>query len=460
MGLLAADTSYLLFFGRFHPLVVHLPIGFLLLAMVFEILSYRKKAALDEAIAYALLLGAGSGVASVLFGLMLASDGGYQASSLQVHKWMGIITTLIAGIVYVLKVKSVSSPGISRAYRVGLFLLLPGLLGTGHYGGNLTHGSDYLFEHAPEPVRKLAGLKPQRIRITSLDSALVFDDMVVPILEEKCTACHNADKKKGELQLTDRASMMAGGENGAVFEPGTPSKSELIRRITLSPTHDDFMPSEGRTPLIDEETKLLIWWIEQGAPFEGKIQELAPNEETLGWLRAVGIGAQTSFLASRQVADLAPSDREMLKESGFTVDVIAGGKAWLEVSYSPYAQESLTHEKLQLLTVAAEQITWLNLSGTPLKADWLAVLPDLPHLTRLRLDRTECTDDALAFIRNLEHLEYLNLFGTSVTDQSLEIIAQMPSLKSLYLWQTRVTESGIAALKQARPDLDVVSGIE
>jgi len=54
------------FLGRFHPLIVHLPIGFLLLAFIFECLSlldtYKK---LKVAVKPSLLLGAAFAVVAM-----------------------------------------------------------------------------------------------------------------------------------------------------------------------------------------------------------------------------------------------------------------------------------------------------------------------------------------------------------------------------------------------------------
>ncbi len=40
------------------------------------------------------------------------------------------------------------------------------------------------------------------------------------------------------------------------------SESELYRRITLDPGHEDFMPTDGKTPLTKSETEMIRWWIE------------------------------------------------------------------------------------------------------------------------------------------------------------------------------------------------------
>jgi len=51
-------------------------------------------------------------------------------------------------------------------------------------------------------------------------------------MENKCFSCHNPDKKKGDLDLTSYAAVMAGGGGGAVVNPGDPDGSKLIGTIT------------------------------------------------------------------------------------------------------------------------------------------------------------------------------------------------------------------------------------
>ena len=74
-----------------------------------------------------------------------------------------------------------------------------------HAGGSLTHGEDYLTEHAPAPIRRLAGLPIPRDRSIELRTPVadraVFDGVALRIFERHCTSCHNPGKLKGELKL-------------------------------------------------------------------------------------------------------------------------------------------------------------------------------------------------------------------------------------------------------------------
>ncbi|MFY0598694.1 MAG: hypothetical protein JXR03_03410 [Cyclobacteriaceae bacterium] len=450
------ESQLSLFIGRFHPLVVHLPIGFIIIAVFFELISWRKKIELDVAIAYALILGATFGVIAIALGLLLASDDGYNVNTLNIHKWTGIATAVASLLAYFLKIKS--TPKLQKAYPyvLGVSFLL--LSVTGHYGGNLTHGSTYLLDHAPKPVRSLAGLKPSRERVTSLDSAILYSDVINPIFESKCLVCHNTDKAKGELLLIDPESIMKGGESGAVISVGNASESEIFRRVSLDPHHKEFMPTDGRDPLSKEETALLEWWIEEGASFDKRVIDFPLTERIKGYLKEVGIGMTKSFLESLNIPHIEQQTFDAILGHGFDIEAISDNTTLLDASYATYNLEELTSEKLQSLLLAKENITWLKLSKSSIKDDWLAHIGQLPNLTRLSIDQTMITDEGLKHLTSLKNLEYLNIYATPLSDRAIESIQKLRGLKKLFIWQTNITEEGIAKLKELLPDLEIIAG--
>jgi hypothetical protein len=164
---------------------------------------------------------------------------------------------------------------------------------TGHYGGNLTHGSTYLVEYAPQFVRSLAGLPPRRPPVESLAAADPFLDLVGPMFEQRCSSCHNEDKRQGELVLTSYEGLMRGGETGSAVVSGRPEFSELHTRISLPPTDESFMPAEGKTPLTDAQVRIIEWWIAAGLPYETTMDqvELEPDAEVEALIRSeLGLG--------------------------------------------------------------------------------------------------------------------------------------------------------------------------
>ena len=93
-----------------------------------------------------------------------------------------------------------------------------------------------------------------RRTVVTLEEAIVFDHVIKPILEAKCIGCHNPDKLKGKLILTDSASIHKGGKTGKLFVAGNPDKSLLIQRIHLPHENKKHMPPAGKTQLTPDET--------------------------------------------------------------------------------------------------------------------------------------------------------------------------------------------------------------
>ena len=43
---------------------------------------------------------------------------------------------------------------------------------------------------------------------------VTYDEHIKPLLQQKCFSCHNADKKKGDLDMTNYTNLMLGGGSG------------------------------------------------------------------------------------------------------------------------------------------------------------------------------------------------------------------------------------------------------
>src|SRR5690349_11248636 len=72
------------------------------------------------------------------------------------------------------------------------------------------------------------------------DNAITFNNQVRTLFAEQCLGCHNADKKRGDLDLSTYAGMSAGSSSGKVFVPGDPDNSTLLQ--VIAHTKEPFMP--------------------------------------------------------------------------------------------------------------------------------------------------------------------------------------------------------------------------
>jgi uncharacterized membrane protein len=270
--------DFVYFLGRFHVLVLHLPIGIIFALFILEYLSRKERFRYLEA-ASPFLWGAMalSALVTVLLGFMHYAEGSFTGPSGEQHRFFGTVVAVVATGVALLRASRMSA-SYKPLFMPAALVLFVLVAITGHYGGNLTHGSTYLVEYAPQPLRSLAGLAPRRT-VTSVSTADPFADVVGPMLVERCASCHNEDKQEADLVLTTYAGVMRGGESGRVVVAGNTELSELLRRISLPHDDEEFMPAEGKTPLTDDQVAIIRWWIESGAPNGGTVGALEVPDE-------------------------------------------------------------------------------------------------------------------------------------------------------------------------------------
>ncbi len=104
----------------------------------------------------------------------------------------------------------------------------------------------------------------------SPDADALFVRRVLPLLQDKCLACHGKDeaKIKGGLDLRTRAELLLGGDSDKpAIVSGQPNESPLYLAVTR--THADFeaMPPKEADKLSAEQIDWLKEWITAGAPW-------------------------------------------------------------------------------------------------------------------------------------------------------------------------------------------------
>jgi WD40 repeat protein len=88
-----------------------------------------------------------------------------------------------------------------------------------------------------------------------------FEDHIKPIFEQSCNNCHNPDKAKGDLDLSNYSAALRGGSGGKVAEPGEGASSKLYGVITH--TLEPKMPEKG-DKIDKKEADLIRAWIDGG----------------------------------------------------------------------------------------------------------------------------------------------------------------------------------------------------
>ncbi|AUS06294.1 hypothetical protein C1A40_12935 [Tamlana carrageenivorans] len=282
------NTNWILqLLGRLHPLLVHFPIGLLVVALFLEILTIRgKKQGLRDGIKWMVYLGALFAGFSALFGWLLRTQEDYSGDLVDYHQYTGIATAVLAiGTALMLR-NTLNKQQIDlRLYRGMLTITVVVLTIAGHLGANLTHGEDYLIAVLPwnkEPYQDvksdllLSELQKSKTITESQQDRLNLE--VRAIFAHKCYQCHSENKQKGALILETKAGVFKGGESGASIVPGKPQESELYRRITLPTGHKEVMPTKGKL-LTESEITLVKMWIQEGAHWSDQAVKVFPEAE-------------------------------------------------------------------------------------------------------------------------------------------------------------------------------------
>jgi uncharacterized membrane protein len=288
-GSSGSPSEFTLFLGRFHPLVVHLPIGVLVLVGLAEIATFfpRYRARIDPALGLALPVLLVVTVTAFVLGHFLGRSGGFAARALSTHQKLEFLAALSACVSVALwtRQSAEETPSARNVYRGSLFLTLTLLSVGAHFGGTVTHGDSYLTEYAPGPFKRLLGgsarpaasssAKAQKPKATA--EPLVYVDVVAPIVEKYCVGCHGTKKQKGKLRLDSIQAMLKGGEDGPAFVAGSSATSDLVKRIRLPKDDDDRMPPEGKPGPTPDELAVIVFWIDRGASPTLRVKDtLAP----------------------------------------------------------------------------------------------------------------------------------------------------------------------------------------
>lgn len=469
-----APSDWVLFFGHFHPLVVHLPIGILAIAFILEILSRQQRLKnIEPAIAPILFFGTISAGVSCLFGWLLSQSGEYDSETLFWHQWMGIGVAVVSLAAWYMKKNWSADLKLSKLYMPAVYLIMILMTGTGHLGGNMTHGSDYLTAFTPEPFRSLAGIPPRKEanstgevrKIENIAEAVVYRDLVEPVMQQKCWSCHNEDKQKGKLRMDTPEFLMKGGEDGSIVTPGNAAGSEMLKRLLLDAGDEHHMPPKGKTPLTEDEIALVHWWIQSGAGFDKKVAQMPKEDKVKSYLASIGSGGGSSTSGPTESAVFkekvsAASEQEIKKLTDLNALVmpVAKEQNFLEANF--INAKGFDDSKAPLLGGLSEQLVWLKLGRTNISDKAMDEIARLKNLSKLHLEHTGISDAGIAKLKDMKYLEYINLFDTRVTDAGIKELAKLKSLKKVYVWQTKVTRSGIEMLKKAIPGVEVDSGWE
>jgi len=421
--------------GRFHPVLVHLPIGIFVLVIAMDGLArFEKFSYLSASIRLILAIGILSAIFSLITGYTLSLEGSNNQDLVSNHQWTAIGTTALFTAYYFLRQKLLT---IRIAHTYTMVLLLVMLAWTGHQGGSLTHGEGFLTAGIIETQTTTEA----QLNIKDINQAIVYKDLVQYTLNQKCVQCHGAEKQKGKLRLDDVSWIKAGGKSGNLINTSNPAEGELIKRILLDDIDEHHMPPKEKTQLTAAELAIFQWWINAGASFDKSVAALAPDAKLIKALASFKEENQKQVKTPQKTRkSIEPLDKKMqekLEKMGWVVSSIASDDNHIRLI--GYNLETSTKDALAAAGEISDHVVELKLSFSALKDNDLSNLSKFINLEKLWLDHTAISDNALKLVIGLNNLEYLNIVGTNTTANGVRSLIQMPKLEKIYLQGTKIT---------------------
>ncbi len=437
------------FFGRFHPLFVHFPIGILWLAFLFELLTHTKKfKKVRIAIQPTLLFGSLGAICSAASGYWLSLEGGYNEKLLINHQWLGIATAFFSILTYLFHRRTFLLKEKQRK-RIRIIIFIPLmilLILTGHLGGSLTHGDNFLKLNTNNDLKLKSSLP--------ISDSSFYKNFISPILEKKCYSCHSSKKQKGQLRLDEVEYILKGGKHGNIIKVFFPDESELYKRLLLPIEDDHHMPPKDKNQLTLDETKLLNYWIKDGASFEKKISEMKKLNLTL--TTSLNDNSSQSDFDNSSLPELDNQLIENLKLKGIIILPISKNSKFVRVIF--IYPEQVKDNDIELLVPFKLNISEIKLTRTKITNNALKTVSRFEHLRMLDLDYCNISNEGLVFLKKLTNLTRLNLVSTSISDQGISVLKNIPTLRYIYLFKTTVTKKGYAELKSSIPKLIIDTG--
>jgi uncharacterized membrane protein len=434
--------------GRMHPMMLHFPITLLMLWAVMQVFGEREKfksqivfQSIKQLILLAGTLTAGI---TVVAGIFLSRESAYTSEEITWHKWTGAMLFFLSGMIY-------ATGKIRWTYqwmnKITPVLLITAVMLTGHFGGEITHGKQYVLN----PILSRKQIKP-----VPFDSLQVYNDLVKPLLEKKCISCHNQQKMKGELSLVDTLSLLKGGKTGELFVPGQTATSLLLKRIHLPIEDEHHMPPEGKLQLSFEEMNLLEWWVKNHTNFTQRLNTLPPNDSLVVWAKSRYSNPDAPSYKFR------PVDAALLTQLNTSYcSVLPSDRESNALDARLFSKEAYAAKQLEDLKKISEQLVSLSLSKMPVMDDDLKKVATLKNLRKLDLSFTNISTNGLHELTRLAHLEKLSLAGTQLVFKGiLNILRECKQLKTVGIWNTGLTDTEMKQLEKSFPEITFLKGYD
>ena len=444
------------FLGRFHPLLVHLPIGFLILAVLIESYSSIFKIKINRRIVnFTWFTAFFSSVLTTILGLLVAETGHYIDENLFMHKIFGLSLTAISFISWFLRLSIFSNLFSSSLKTLSNTIIIVLLTLTGHYGGNLTHGETYLVDYAPENIKELVVKKNKYVEL-EIDSVKVYDDLIQPIFNQKCVSCHNKEISRGNLNMDSYSNLLKGGSSGIPINKSDPRKSLLIRRITMPTSELKYMPPDGE-PVSFDEIKTLIWWINNLDKSNENLVSLKVEDdikESLEMLYSLNF-TEKQWFEKISIDKIDESLVQNIDNSVFQIKYISDDRKFLSVKY---LQKNVSVSDIEKLQKISKYIAYFTAKSSNISNELIKGISNFENLVKLEIQDNNIDDGSIKILQSLKNLEILNIHNTKITSKSIEILKTFKNLKRAYVWGTSISRSEIDQFNRKEEKLKLIGG--
>src|SRR5215470_10433966 len=424
------------FIGRFHPLLIHLPIGLILLVPVLEVVGRHPRFPyLRQSADFVLGLATFSAIAAAAFGWCLARNGGYSGPLVTQHMWGGLFLSLLCWTCWMLSNRA-DDRQPSSLYLIALTITIALMIWTGYRGGQLVRGEDHFTKVMPGGMRRFLRVKLASEGMAATSDNTFYGARIQPIFHCHCITCHGRDKHKSNLRVDSYDSLVRGGKHGPVIKAANFHGSELFRRITLSPSDDDFMP-KGKRPLSAYEVKLIELWIAAGASNTLAVDAIknVPSRETPN--AEVTFETVDTAAVAKERSNLASVVAQLQRQYPNLLEYESRASANLVVNASLLG-DRFRDADVAALAPIADRIVRADFSRTAITDQSAHTISSMKHLRVLRLTDTRITDATVNALSGCEQLDSLSVFGTGVTHGSLLTLTHLPKLRHAYVGGTAI----------------------
>ncbi len=429
-------------FGRFHPLVLHLPIGLLAGLALLELRAFVTRTATPRSMfRFVAAASALFAIASAGTGLLLARSD-EMTNTLYLHRALGIAVAALASTL-ALAARARTGEIAPRGFgleRALLAVTLLALVPAGHLGATLTHGENFLFAPFSAPTRAESSLAEAK---SDGPKTLVHAD-IAQLLDKYCVECHGGSKKKGGLRLDTHESIEKGGKHGAVVLAGDAEKSELVLRMRIPSSDDDHMPPPEKPQPKPEEIDAIAAWVKAGARFGGEVAVVATQ----------GKAKPSPDVKKAPDAGAIAALRERLVH----VESEGEGDPLISVDFAAIAEKITDADFTALISPLADSIADLSIARTKVTDAAMTLVARMPNLERLDLRGTAITSAGLAALSKHEKLSELIVAQGRLDDAANATLLAMPALRTVHLWKSGISDDAVSKLRAARPDVAFDAG--